>query len=253
MATDKSMGREHRRQHGSEMMQGSVQQGSNPASADAPRQSTAWQDPAARGGESQSSSAALQRPGGSYAAQPYSGAGAFSMLRRLNEDMERLFDSFGFGRNLFPEPAAWHGLGRGEPGASFWSPRVEICEREGKLIIAADLPGLKKEDVKVEIDRDAVTIQGERKQEEIENERGYYRSERSYGSFYRTIPLPEGADPQTASATFRDGVLHIEMKAPQTASTARTLEIKDAASAATSHGAGAESKQMAGGTAQKQR
>ena len=253
MATDKSMGREHGRQHGSEMTQGSVQQGSNPGSPDAPRQSAAWQDPASRDRQAQSSSAALQRPGGSYAAQPYFGAGPFSMLRRLNEDMERLFDSFGFGRSLFPEPAAWHGFGRGEPGASFWSPRVEICEREGKLIIAADLPGLKKEDVQVEIDRDAVTIQGERRQEKTENERGYYRSERSYGSFYRTIPLPEGADPQTASATFRDGVLHIEMKAPQTRSTARTLEIKDAASGATSHGAEAESKQMAGGTAHQQR
>jgi HSP20 family protein len=182
------------------------------------------------------------------------GGGPFSMLRRFNEDMERMFESFGFGRNLFPAdigPGNWPGAG-GESASSLWSPRVEVFERDGKLIISADLPGVKKEDVNVQIDRDAVTIQGERKQEKSTDERGYYRSERSYGSFYRTIPLPEGIDEQTASATFRDGVLQIEIKAPQQRSTGRKLEIKDVSSSGTtSRSTTGESQQMSSGDKQQ--
>jgi HSP20 family protein len=93
--------------------------------------------------------------------------------------------------------------------------------------VTADLPGVKKEDVSVEVGEDAITLQGQRRQEQTSREQGYYRSERSYGSFYRTIPLPEGADPSTASATFRDGVLEIALQAPQKRPSSRSLEIKD--------------------------
>jgi HSP20 family molecular chaperone IbpA len=65
-----------------------------------------------------------------------------------------------------------------------------VCERNGKMLIQADLPGMKRDDVHVRIEQDEVIIQGERRQDESNQQGGYYRSERSYGSFYRTIPLP---------------------------------------------------------------
>jgi HSP20 family protein len=101
--------------------------------------------------------------------------------------------------------------------------------------VCADLPGLKREDIKVDLDEGRLTIQGERHSHNVDDRRterqqqgGYYRSERSYGSFYRSIPLPEGIDVDSAQASFRDGVLDITFDAPQSrAARRRTLEIAD--------------------------
>ena len=150
--------------------------------------------------------------------------GPFSMMRRLSDDMDRLFESFGFGRSAFPSDF-WGG-GRREGGMQGWSPRVEVREKEGKLCISADLPGVKKEDVNVEIEGNGVTIRGERREERTTEERGFYQSERSYGSFYRQIPLPEGVNADDATAEFKDGVLEIEIPAPKLQSKGRRLEIK---------------------------
>ncbi|HEX8501297.1 MAG TPA: Hsp20/alpha crystallin family protein [Pyrinomonadaceae bacterium] len=105
--------------------------------------------------------------------------------------------------------------------------QVEVFEREGQLVVRADLPGLKKEDVKVEVSNDTLTISGERKSEHEEKREGFYRSERSYGSFQRQIPLPEGVNADDARATFNNGVLEISIQAPQRESRSRRLEIKD--------------------------
>jgi HSP20 family protein len=175
-----------------------------------------------RQGWQQPSSSALQTRGSAFAS-PYLGgygSGPFSMMRRITDEMDRLFENFGLGRSFFPSD-----LGS-ESSASLWSPHVEVSEREGKIVVYADLPGVKKEDVSVEINPDSITIQGQRHQESTRDERGYYHSERVYGSFFRTIPLPEGADIENASATFRDGVLQIEVQAPKPKSHGRTLEIK---------------------------
>ena len=84
------------------------------------------------------------------------------------------------------------------------------------------------DDVKVEVTEDAVTVQGERRREHEEERGGVYRSERSYGSFYRVIPLPDGAIPDQAKATFKDGVLEIRMPAPPDQVTrGRRLDIKE--------------------------
>jgi HSP20 family protein len=108
-------------------------------------------------------------------------------------------------------------------------PQVEMCEQGGKFHVYADLPGLRKEDVKLSIEDDAIVLQGERRSSSEEGERGgFYRSERSYGSFYRSIPLPEGIDSETAEASFRDGVLDICFDAPAREQRTRHLEIKDA-------------------------
>lgn len=173
-----------------------------------------------------------QRPGISKREQSFpsvTSTSPFSFMRRFSEEMDRLFEDFGFGRGwLGPSfgresfPASF-----GELGQSLWSPQVEMFEREGQLLVRADLPGLTREDVKVEVTDNAITLSGERRNENEEKGEGYYRSERSYGSFYRQIALPEGVNPDNANATFSNGVLEITMQAPQRESRARRLEIKE--------------------------
>jgi len=133
----------------------------------------------------------------------------FEVMRRLDEDMDRLFGQLWGGRNLM--------RGRGADTASAWLPQVEVFERDGKLHVHADLPGLKKDDVKLSIEADHLVLQGERRcsHEEGGQQSGYFHSERSYGSFYRTIPLPEGVDTSTADASFKDGVLEVQFDAPR--------------------------------------
>lgn len=152
-------------------------------------------------------------------------------MRRFSEDMDRLFDDFGFGSNWLGPSFARDFFPRslGEFRQSLWSPQTETFEREGQLVIRADLPGLKKDDVNVEITDDAITISGERRDEDEERREGYYRSERSYGSFFRSIPLPEGVNADNANATFNNGVLEITMQAPQLQSRGRRLEITESA------------------------
>jgi HSP20 family protein len=167
---------------------------------------------------------------GQFAPTPLSSS-PFAFMRRFSEDMDRLFDDFGFGGSwlgpsIRPEfvPASL-----GEFRQSLWSPQIETFEREGQLVIRADLPGLKKDDVNVEITDDAITISGERRDENEEEREGYYRSERSYGSFCRSIPLPNGVKAEDANATFNNGVLEITMQAPELKSRGRRLEIKEGA------------------------
>lgn len=127
----------------------------------------------------------------------------FTLMRRLSEDLDQLFGQFGFGRLAIPNAVAT------------WSPQIETFERNGKLIVRADLPGLTKDNVDVEVNAGVLTISGERKEEQEEDRDGYYRSERSYGQFYRAIPLPEGVDEEQCDATFKDGVLEISFDAPK--------------------------------------
>jgi HSP20 family protein len=131
----------------------------------------------------------------------------FSLVRRLSEDMDRLFDNF-FGAT----PMRW-GNWRTEAATGMW-PEIEIYHAGDKLVIHADVPGLKKDDVTVEVRDHELSISGERRSQSEQNEGHYYRTERSYGRFSRTVPLPEGAKPDTASATFENGVLKIEMEVP---------------------------------------
>ena len=108
-----------------------------------------------------------------------------------------------------------------------WSPQVEVTERDGQLVVRADLPGLNKDDVQVELRDEAIIIRGQRKQEREEKREGYYRSERSYGSFYRQIPLPKGIDTEKATANFNNGVLEVTMPVAQGEAQGRQLQIQD--------------------------
>ena len=139
----------------------------------------------------------------------------FAMMRRFSNEMEHMMDHF---REEFGLGRGWLGSRFGsarEFGQSLWSPQIEVCERENQLMVCADLPGLKKEDIQVEFSEDTLTIQGERRQEHEETHEGHHTSERSYGKFYRCIPLPEGVNPENTKATFHDGVLKILIPMPQ--------------------------------------
>ncbi len=145
----------------------------------------------------------------------------FTLMRRFGEEMDRLFGDFGPGREWLAPVLGNTKL----PG--LWSPQVEVTERNNELVVRADLPGLTKEEVDVQLSADGITIEGERKKEQKEEGDGYYRSERSYGKFYRRIPVPDGVNVEDAEATFRNGVLEITMPAPkrQERSKPRRLEI----------------------------
>ena len=142
----------------------------------------------------------------------------FSLMRRFGEDMEQLFDEFGFGR-LAP---------RGFDQMAAWTPQVEVLQRDKEFVIRADLPGINKDNVKVELRDDSIVLSGERQEERKEEREGFLRTERSYGSFYREIPLPSGVDTSNATATFRDGVLEITIPTSEGEGRVRQLEISDA-------------------------
>jgi len=149
----------------------------------------------------------------------------FRMMRRFTKDMERLFSDFEDFRfsNFFKDFAPFSM----EFDTAKWVPQIEVLHNNGQLLLRADLPGLTKDDVKVEVTNDMLTISGERKEEKEEKREGFYRSERSYGSFYREIPLPEGAKTEDAAATFRNGVLEITMPVPKVETPTRKIEIKE--------------------------
>jgi HSP20 family protein len=111
-----------------------------------------------------------------------------------------------------------------------WMPEIESFQRGDEFVVRADLPGLEKKDVTLDVRDDALVIQGERSNEHEEEREGYYSSERSYGRFYRVVPLPEGAIADSVKASFRNGVLEVTMKAPPHETTrGRRIEISDRA------------------------
>jgi HSP20 family protein len=144
----------------------------------------------------------------------------FSLMRRMAEDMDNLFEHFGLGRGALTFPSALGGLSDdlwSTPALQqpAWTPQVEVLQRGDKIVVRADLPGIKKEDINVEVNDGVLSISGERKDEREENRDGFYRTERSYGSFYRTIPLPDGVNADQVDAKFNDGVLELSLDAPK--------------------------------------
>jgi HSP20 family protein len=111
-----------------------------------------------------------------------------------------------------------------EEGETFWAPAIEVRESDGQLKVHAELPGLKPEDVRVEVTNDQLIVQGEWKYER-EEKKGVYRSERRYGQCYRAIPLPEGANTEQAKAQFMNGV-EIATPVPEQKSTRRQIQIE---------------------------
>lgn len=157
----------------------------------------------------------------------------FAFMQRFTEGMDRLFEDFGLETGWFVPRLLTRGeelLGRKpEFAPAEWTPRIEILEREGQFMVRADLPGMSKEDVKVEVARDHMTLEGERKEEKKEEREGHYYGECRYGCFYREIPLPEGVDATKATAEFRKGVLEVVMpRVTPPEPKVRRLEVRDA-------------------------
>jgi len=146
----------------------------------------------------------------------YFGLGPFGLMRELNDEMEHFFRG-GFA-GVRPEA---------------WAPAVDIQQCNGNLVVTAELPGMKKEDVKVEVSEGALTIEGERKFEHKEDHEGYHRWERSYGKFYRSIPLPEGAKTDQAKAELTDGVLKVSLPVPVVKQKVREIPVEQGKEAKT--------------------
>jgi len=156
----------------------------------------------------------------------------FAFMRRLAEEMDRVFEDFGLEAG-WRFPRYWtrgHEMFRRETGMipAEWSPKVDVFQREGQLVVHAELPGLTREEVTVRVTDEYLTIEGERKQEKKEERGGYWYSERSFGKFYRAIPLPEGIDTTKATAEFEKGVLEVVMPlTPRVEPKARRLEVRE--------------------------
>ena len=140
----------------------------------------------------------------------------FAVLQR---QMNRLFDD-AFTSNF---PAV-----RGGNGAAL-SPSIDIKETDRAIEVEAELPGVDEKDVQVTLEDDVLTIKGEKKAEKEESRKGYYMSERSYGSFVRSFELPTGIEPDKVNATFSKGVLKITLPKPVGAqSKAKKIDVKTA-------------------------
>ena len=129
----------------------------------------------------------------------------FGIMRQLSDEMTRFFGNFGFADDL---------LGTSVDDR-FAVPQVDVLRRGNDLVVRADLPGLSKENISIDVSDDMLTIRGERREESKEEREGYYWHERSSGSFARRIPLPENADVDHASARFENGVLEVSIPAPE--------------------------------------
>jgi HSP20 family protein len=118
----------------------------------------------------------------------------------FTRDVDRLFDAF---------------FGTERDQSRRWVPPVDLVEAEDHFVLKADLPGLSDEDVSIEVQDGTLTISGERRAEHESHERGWYRIERSFGSFSRSLTLPDGVDADACSARFENGVLEVSIPKPE--------------------------------------
>ena len=152
----------------------------------------------------------------------------FHFMRRMTEEMDRVFDRvFGdFGGSRRGGGASDFGDAH-TPQQALWSPRIEAFQNDSRFVVRAELPGLNKDDINVNVTDQAIILEGQRKAEQENTREGFYHTERFYGSFYRAIPLPEGTITDSAEAQFKDGVLEVTLQAPPgDVRRGRKLEIK---------------------------
>jgi|SRR5919204_5822806 HSP20 family protein len=124
-------------------------------------------------------------------------------LDSLQSEFNRLFDSV-LGNS-----------GRTDVRTRRWMPAMDLLETEDNLVLKADLPGLTREDVNIEVKDDVLTISGERRAEHQEKSDGYYRVERAFGHFSRSLTLPQGVAADAIDADFSDGVLEVRIPKPE--------------------------------------
>jgi len=144
-------------------------------------------------------------------------------FRGFQREMNRLFDEFFSDFGLAPH---WR-LSENDTGVSAFSPRVDVSENDKEVKLSAELPGLDEKDVSVEIDEAAVTIRGEKNEEQEEKGKNWFRRELSYGSFHRVVPLPANVDSVKAKARFKKGVLSVTIPRKSEAQARRkTIQIE---------------------------
>ena len=139
-------------------------------------------------------------------------------FRELEEVSDRL-------NRMFARPAAARTNGKETMIVADWAPSVDISETDGEYQIKAEIPDVKKEDVKVTLEDGVLTIQGERKHEKEEKGKKFHRIERSYGSFVRTFSLPDVIDEEKVKAEFKDGVLNLHLPKSEKAKP-KAIEVK---------------------------
>jgi HSP20 family protein len=147
----------------------------------------------------------------------------FTVLRQMTSELDRMFDEPGWPLIRWPiirTPTS--------EAATTWLPGIDVFEKDDRLVTKIDLPGMKKEDVKVEVTDGQLTISGERTSEAEEKKDRFFRCERAYGSFYRSVPLPNGVKLEDVKATFGDGVLEVSVPLPaQPEAKVRKVEIQE--------------------------
>lgn len=147
----------------------------------------------------------------------------FGLMRRMGEEMEEFFGRWGV-RAVNP----WL-PGRSVSGMRDWTPPLDIAQHGSQLVICADLPGIRKEDVQIEINGGMLTITGERHADQTQVRQASRRSERYHGYFYRAVDLPEGVDPNAAQASMHDGVLEITLPVQAQTGKNRRVDIQPSA------------------------
>lgn len=144
----------------------------------------------------------------------------FALWRQVTAELERAFD----------EPfwaSRWPLFRAAAAREANWAPKVDVFERDNRLVTRVDLPGVKKEDVTVEVTDGHLALSGERKRETEDKKDNVYRTEREHGSFYRAVALPEGVKVEDVKATFADGVLEVSVPLPaRPEAKARKVEIQ---------------------------
>ena len=146
-----------------------------------------------------------------------SGQGELSPLMGLRNEMDRLFESF------FREPFAaldWPQWATGK-----WSPAIDVAESDKELTVRAELPGIDPKDLDVAVSGNQLVLSGEKKEQSEHDGKDFYHSETRYGSFRRTIPLPEGIDTENVDAQYANGVLTLRLKKTAPAA-AKRIEVK---------------------------
>lgn len=128
-------------------------------------------------------------------------------LHTMQSEMNRLFNTF------FDSPSPSNG--GNHAAARRWIPAMDVVETDEHFVLRADLPGLSESDVKIEVEDNVLTVSGERKAEHEQRSEGYYRVERSFGSFSRSLTLPEGVDADSIQGSFNNGVLEVRIPKPE--------------------------------------
>lgn len=150
----------------------------------------------------------------------------FGLMRRLSDDLDAIFGQLVVGPAASRTGSVTAPLPFVTDATADWMPAIEVSQRDGKLVVQADLPGLRADDVTVEIDDGVLTLSGERSEEQEVDQSGVRRTERRYGRFTRSIVLPEGAKIEEVQASFRNGVLEITVPLSQPSQPRRTVQIQ---------------------------